>query len=371
MNQIINELKKNKIHFEENVDLSKLSTLRVKQTARLFVKTSTVKELKDFLGITKDKNIRIIVIGDASNILFTEDFEGIILKPSLTGIHRTEENEESVTLKVGAGEDWHGFVEHCVDNELGGVENLALIPGTVGAAPVQNIAAYGHNLTDTFIALEAIEIKTGKVKTFEKEDMGFEYRSSVFKRELKNKWIIMNVTFKLSKEFKLEANYHERKGRYGSLEDALKEVATKPYTIRDAFNAVVYIRSRKLPDPEKVGTCGSFFKNPVVTKDQFAKLSERVSELQSYPADNLDYKIKNWNEVKDDYVKIPAARLIDELGWKGKWEGNVGVYKNHALCIVTKDNATGSEVIKFMKALQQDVKKNFGISLEPEVLFYP
>lgn len=349
---------------EENKSLKDLNTFGVDVTARYFAEVTTTSELQTVLAQFPTE--RKFILGDGSNTLFAKDFPGLVIRPYLQGISKVAEDDKTVTLKVAAGEDWHEFVTYCVNNGWAGVENLALIPGTMGAAPVQNIAAYGQNLTDTFVKLEFVD-NDGEIHTYEQAECKFGYRSSIFKQEPEVLRVITNVYLQLNKAAELETSYHERAGRYGSLQEVLAKTATEPYDIKDIYNAVIDIRSRKLPDPAITGTVGSTFKNPMVTKTKFLELSQQVPELQHYPVDNLRYQEKAWDEVEEEMVKIPAARLLDFLGWKGFSKGHVGVYDKHALCVVTDKQASGEAVLDLIRQMQADVKAHFDILLETEV----
>ena len=259
-----------------------------------------------------------------------------------------EEISDSVKVEIGAGENWHEFVTWAVKNNFGGIENLALIPGTVGAAPIQNIGAYGVELEQVFDSLELFDMRDGTFKTFEKRDCRFGYRDSVFKQELKGKVIVTSVTLNLTQ------SNHIIEDSYSSLQSYLKGKDIEKPIIRDIYDAVIDIRTSKLPDPKLIGNAGSFFKNPVIDNNQFERLQSRYNEMPFY-------------KLNDDEVKIPAAWLIEKTGWKGKRIGDVGTYKNQALVIVNHGNATGSEIFSFSKKIQQSVLRKFGIELVPEV----
>ncbi len=356
------------IVFRENELLSKHSTMRVGGTADLFVEINSEEELKNFLNVHKDHNdIKLLVIGEGSNTLFTSDYKGIVLKLMHKGIEKIDEEEEYLTLKVQAGHNWNEFVKYCVENNLAGNENLAFIPGTVGAAPVQNIAAYGQVQEDTFLSLEAFNIKTGEKEVFDGPECEFAYRSSIFKTLKKDEYIITSVNYKLRKaeEYIPETSYHSR---YESLSSILEEVAEKPYTLKDVFNAVVEIRKRKLPQVEEVGTLGSFFVNPFVTKDKLLDLQKKFPNIQFYPVDKMQYPALEDPKLKDqEIVKIPAGWLLEELGWRGKTEGNVGTSPKHALCVVVNGPAKGIDVLNFMNAMKSSVFDATGVELSSEV----
>jgi UDP-N-acetylmuramate dehydrogenase len=371
MTELFKTLRERGINIKENVDLADYTTMHASANASLLADVKSVNDLIIIFETLKDfQDIKWMVLGTGSNTFFANDFKGLILKMMILGKEIVKDNSKELEIKIGAGEDWHEFVTFCVDNNYQGIENLALIPGTVGAAPVQNVAAYGQNLEDVFISLEALNIETNHIEILDKEKCNFGYRSSAFKAELKGKYAITSVTLKLKKDdYEFETNYHERKGRYGSLQDSLIEIGAKePYSIKDIYLAVINIRNKKLPRIEDWGTVGSFFVNPMITKEKFIELTKKIPELQSYPVEDLSYRIKDWNNIKDDYVKIPAGRLLDdELGWRGKWIGNVGTFDKHALCVITNKNATGKEIIEFTDKMKKSVRDAYGIELESEV----
>ena len=370
MNKIINDLLSSKIEITLDKDLRQLSTMRIGSKGRIFTTVKSQVELQNLVNIIKKhNNLNVITIGYGANTVFINDFEGLIIKNEIEGINIVKEDSESVILKVESGENWHKLVTWAVDKNYSGIENLALIPSTVGAAAIQNIAAYGQNIEDVIEELSAINIRTGLLKVFKKDECQFEYRESIFKNKLKGEYIVTDVTFKLSKILNtLETNYHERAGRYASLEDTLKKIAKEPYNIKDVYNAVIHIRNQKLPNIKEIGTCGSFFKNIVVSKEKYKELSSEISDLQSYPVDKLKYNQKDWDNFDSDKVKIPTGRLLDELGWNGKWIGNVGIFKNHALCIVSNGNATPQELVDFINAVKKSIKDRFGLELDNEVV---
>lgn len=365
---LIESLKKSDLKVKENEILSKHSTMRVGDSADILVEIHSEDDLKEFLNIYKDfQHTKLLVIGEGSNTLFSNGFNGVVIKIMNKGFDKIDETEESVTFKVQAGQNWHEFVEYTVNNNLAGVENLAFIPGTIGAAPVQNIAAYGQVQEDTFVSLEAFEISTGEKKIFDIKDCKFAYRSSIFKEEYKDKYIISSVSYKLRKaeEYIPETSYHSR---YESLGSILEEVAEKPYTLKDVFNAVIEIRKRKLPQVSEFGTLGSFFVNPFVTIEKLRELQQKFPEIQYYPVDKMQYPDLADPKLKDaELVKIPVGWLLEELGWKGKMIGNVGTYEKHALCVITNGPATGQQVIDYMEAMKKSVYDSTGINITSEV----
>jgi len=350
-----------------NYSLKKYNTFCIDVKAKYFAKVKNIQQCIDILK--KYKNEKILILGGGSNTLFLKDWDGLVLKIELKGKEIINEDQQYIYIKVSSGENWDKFVKYVVKKNWAGVENLIFIPGTVGGAVVQNIGAYGQSITDTLYKIEALEIQTLELKEFNPKECDYKYRSSRFKKEWRNKYIITSAIFKLRKNNKeFELSYHERSGRYGSLKEELESFSKEPYSIQDVMKAVVKQRKKRLPTVKKYGTCGSFFENPLVTFKKYKELSKLLPDLQCYPSEDLKYDLTDTGEFKnDDLVKIPAGRLLDELGWKGKWENNVGVFEKHALCVVTNKKATGEEVERFIRKMQNDVKKNYDIELIPEV----
>ncbi len=314
--------------------------------ARYFCSVQSVKELQNLLADPRFQDTPKFMIGGGSNVLFINDFEGLVIHIDIKGITVDQEDDEGVILNVGAGENWHELVLHCVNKGWGGIENLSLIPGSVGAAPIQNIGAYGVELEEVFESLEAVELKTGQLKSFNKEECRFGYRDSIFKNELKGLFVITGVKLKLQKSPDVNTSYR-------ALSEKLEEKGIKNASIKDISEAVIEIRQSKLPDPAEIGNTGSFFKNPVISKEQFEELQSTYPDIPSYPA--------------GEKVKIPAAWLIDQCGWKGKRFSDAGVHKMQALVIVNYGNATGEEIWDLAQKIQASVKEQFGVSLTPEV----
>lgn len=331
----------------QNISLKPYNTFGIDASASHFAIFKHVEELHAIFSQESLKSMPLLILGGGSNILFTQNFHGLVLKNELHGINIINETEESVFVQSAAGEVWHDFVLFAIQNNLGGIENLSLIPGSVGAAPMQNIGAYGVEIKDVFHQLDAFEIATGKIRTFSLQECAFGYRESVFKRALKNQFIITSVTFKLNKSPKLNTTY-------GAINDELQKMGVSDPTIRDVSNAVIAIRQSKLPNPAELGNAGSFFKNPVVPKMLFDELKKNHPTIPSYPAD-------------EHHVKLAAGWLIEQAGWKGKTQGNCGVHKNQALVLVNYGSASGSEIYALSEAVLQSVKKQFGVTLEREV----
>lgn len=330
---------------QENVNITPFTTFGVEVYTKEFARFNSVEELQGIL--TKVIGKKLFILGGGSNVLFTKDFDGLVLRNEIKGITKIKEDEEFVYLKVGAGVVWHDFVLHTIENNWGGVENLSLIPGSVGASPMQNIGAYGVEIKDVFESLEAVEIATGKTHTFSHKDCQFGYRESVFKRSLKDKFIITSVTYRLSKNPKLNTSY-------GAIESELENRGITEPTIKDISDVVIAIRQSKLPDPREIGNGGSFFKNPIITKSHFEELKARYEQIPSYPVDEY-------------HIKVPAGWLIDQAGWKGKRIGDYGVHKRQALVLVNYGSAKGQDIFNLSEEIITDIQNKYGITLEREV----
>lgn len=330
---------------QENVSLLPYNTFGIPAKAGFFAEALTVNHLREALRL----NIRpVFVLGGGSNVLFTRDPEGLVLKNSIRGIEVVRRFKNRIWVKIGGGEVWHDFVVWAVQNDYGGVENLSLIPGSTGAAPVQNIGAYGVELKDVFVGLQAVELATGKLCYFSRAECRFGYRDSFFKKEGKGKYCITAVTLSLT------ARNHRINISYGDIRKTLEANGIGQPTIADVSRAVIHIRSSKLPDPAKIGNCGSFFKNPETER----AVLERI-RLTSPQVPHFD--------LPDGRVKIPAGWLIEQCGWKGKRVGNTGCYEKQALVLVNHGGATGEEVKNLAYAIIDSVEKTFGLRLEPEV----
>lgn len=337
------------INIQENYPLKSLNTFGLDVKARYFVAVHSVEELRPVLADSVYGRLPRLVLGGGSNLLFTKDFEGIVIKMSIKGIEKVKEDNEHVWLKVGAGENWHQFVLYCIEHAYAGLENLSLIPGTVGAAPMQNIGAYGVEIKDVFEALEAVKIEDGTIRTFTNQECQFGYRHSIFKQEVKDQYIIVSATFRLNKKPIFNTSY-------GAIQETLNKFGVTTLSIKAISNAVIHIRQSKLPDPAKIGNAGSFFKNPSIEPSLYAQLKGTYPTIPGY-------------EQPDGLVKVPAGWLIEQCGWKGKTAGNAGVHANQALVLVNRGNAKGEEIRKLAEAVQASVQEKFGITLSPEVNF--
>jgi UDP-N-acetylmuramate dehydrogenase len=330
----------------ENFDLRRFNTFHVSAKARYFVVIDDLEQLRAALDWAKARAVPYMLIGQGSNILFKQDYPGLIIELNIKGIRVTNENAEYADVEAMCGEIWHDFVMYCLQHGYYGLENLSLIPGTVGAAPVQNIGAYGVEAKDSLLTLQGMEIQSGAMVSFTNADCEFGYRDSVFKRRLKEQYIICSVTFRLRKQARLTLDYP-------ALRTALKEVPAASLTPQLVSATVCRIRSSKLPDHLTLGNAGSFFWNPHVSQAQFASLRARFPDIVGYP-----------DGAK---VKVPAAWLIEKAGWKGYREGDVGVHRDHALVLVNHGAATGAQLVALSEKIQASVLDLFGIQLWPEV----
>ncbi len=329
----------------ENKNLKKYNTFNINVKARFFVSAGTLPELKEIILSQKYNKLPVFIIGGGSNLLFTSDFNGLVIEVSIKNIQKYKETQTEIYLKVGAGENWDDFIDFCVKNNYYGAENMSYIPGRVGASPVQNVGAYGVEAKDIIHKVETIEIATGNVKIFSNKECKFAYRDSIFKNEFKNKYIVINVYFRLSKipDFKLE---------YGNLKNYLKKFSE--INLENIRNSIIEIRKSKLPLPEDFPSAGSFFKNPIIRLGIFIKLKEKYPNLVSY-------------FVSEENIKLAAGQLIDMCGWKGKRIKNVGTYQKQALVIVNYSEATGKEILEFAGKIQKAVEQKFGINLDMEL----
>jgi len=331
----------------ENYSLKERNTFGVDAKARYFVEIYSDNDLKEFLLLDEFKSSSKLILGGGSNILFTKDFPGTVIKISIPGIKISKEDEHNVILEAGAGEVWHELVLYCLDKNFGGIENLSLIPGTVGAAPIQNIGAYGQELKDVLESASGLFIEDGSRQTFNNNECRFSYRDSIFKNELKGKFIITTVVLRLCKKPVLNL-------QYGAVKNELEKLNLKEISIKNVSDVICMIRKSKLPDPEEIGNAGSFFKNPEIPELQFENLKK------DYP-DMIGYKLGNGN------VKAAAGWLIEKCGWKGKRIGNTGAHAKQSLVLVNYGNATGKEILDLAIKIKESVNKKFNIELKEEV----
>jgi UDP-N-acetylmuramate dehydrogenase len=332
----------------ENVSLLPYNTFGIDVHAKYFAIIRSLEEAEALFASRQFRENKHLILGGGSNLLFTTDFDGLVVKNELKGITTVGENEESIVLRAGSGENWHELVLYCVNRNYGGIENLSLIPGTVGAAPMQNIGAYGVEIKEVIHNVETIELSTGRREIFSNEQCKFGYRESVFKQELKDKYFISSITLSLTK------TNHRFSINYGAIREVLKQNGEKRLSVKNISDAVIAIRKSKLPDPNVIGNAGSFFKNPTVNTSTFEALQKNFSDLPSFPGEN-------------GLTKIPAAWLIEKSGWKGKTLDNIGVHKHQALVIVNYGGGDGKKIWQLAMNIQSSVKEKFNITLQPEV----
>ncbi|TXF75177.1 UDP-N-acetylmuramate dehydrogenase [Chryseobacterium sp.] len=333
---------------QENFPLKNYNTFGVNVSAKYFAEVSSVEELVEILKNDNTSTLPLLFLGGGSNILFTKDFDGLVIQLHLKGISEEILDENHVLVKAKAGENWHKFVQFCLTKNYGGLENLSLIPGNVGTSPMQNIGAYGTEIKDTFVSCKVLNLENLEVEVFDKEKCRFGYRDSIFKQEGKGKYVILEVAFKLT------SKNHTVRTDYGAIKSELEKLSIANPTIQEVSKAVINIRQSKLPDPKVIGNAGSFFKNPTIPLEQFLKVQKKFPEMPNYPNGN--------------WVKVPAGWLIEQCGWKGKQIGNVASHELQALVIVNKTgNASGKEIYEFSTMIIDSVKDKFGIELEREV----
>lgn len=331
---------------QSNISLQPYNTFGIDVSATAFARFSSVSELEGVLYENNGK-LPLFILGGGSNVLFTKLVDALVLKNELKGFDHLNETEDTIDIRVGAGEEWHAFVRYCVEKGWGGVENLSLIPGSVGASPMQNIGAYGAEIKDCFVELTAFHIEKRELHTFSAEDCAFGYRESVFKRALKGQYIIVSVTYRLQKHPQFNTGY-------GAIQTELDAMNVAELSVSAISQAVMNIRNSKLPNPKELGNAGSFFKNPVVDAAVADTLKERFPEMPNYPQ-------------PDGSVKLAAGWLIEQAGWKGKRIGNCGVHARQALVLVNYGGASGSEIYALSQAVLDDVQHQFGVLLEREV----
>ncbi len=336
---------------KENFSLKKYNTFGIDATARYFSTFGNPDELNDLLQLKQPSTINhelsTLILGGGSNILFTENFNGLVLKNEIQGIEKIREDDNYVYVKAGAGVNWHQLVLHCINNNWAGMENLSLIPGNTGASPMQNIGAYGVEIKDVFYELEAFHLKEKKIVTFNLNDCEFGYRESVFKRRFKNEFVIINVTYRLNKKPVFNTSY-------GAIEQELEVMGVTELSIQAISQAVINIRRSKLPDPAEIGNAGSFFKNPEIEKDKFGLLKIEFPTI-------VGYQLPNGN------VKLAAGWLIEQGGWKGYRKGDAGCHAKQALVLVNYGNAKGEDILNLSEEIISGVKNKFDVLLEREV----
>lgn len=334
------------MQIQKNISLKPYNTFGLDAKAKHFVSVTSIEDLQSVLSLKDYPNI--FILGGGSNMLLTKDIEDLVIHINIKGIEITYENDNFVQVKANAGENWHEFVLWCLKHDFGGIENLSLIPGNVGSAPIQNIGAYGIELKDVFVSCEALDIKTKNIKTFTKQDCKFGYRESIFKQNVKGEYIITSVTVQLTK------NRHKLHTEYGAIASELEVMQITKPSIQDISKAVIAIRESKLPNPKEIGNSGSFFKNPVILKSHYEQLKTNFPEMPNYP-------------VSEDTVKVPAGWLIETSGFKGKTLGNYGVHKKQALVLVNYGDAKGEDILKLAHLIQKTIHKIFDINIETEV----
>jgi UDP-N-acetylmuramate dehydrogenase len=332
---------------QENISLRPYNTFGIDVRARYFASFESVVELEEVLNSKLKTQNSELILGGGSNILLVKDFDGVVLKNEMKGIEVVDEDEDYVYLKAGAGENWHQFVLYCVQHDYAGVENLSLIPGNVGASPMQNIGAYGVEIKDVFYELEAFHKADKIVKTFALKECDFGYRESVFKNKYKDQFVITSVTYRLNKKPSFNTSY-------GAIHQELEKMEVKELSIQAISQAVINIRTSKLPDPKQVGNAGSFFKNPIVPNDQFHQLNTAYPDMVAFPSGA-------------DHMKLAAGWLIEKCGWKGYRKGDAGCYPKQALVLVNYGTASGREIYDLSEEIIQSVQRTFGVNLEREV----
>ena len=332
------------MNYQHNFSLKNYNTFGIEASAQSFIEVTNEQELAKVLK----ENQNIFVLGGGSNMLLTQNINQLVVHVNLKGIEIVQEDADFVWVKGNAGENWHEFVQWCITKDFGGIENLSLIPGNVGTTPIQNIGAYGVEIKDTMFSCEAMEIATQKMRTFTNAECKFAYRESIFKNELKGQFIITSVIYKLTKK------NHNLNTSYGAIDAELVKMNVEKPTIKTISEAVIAIRSSKLPNPKELGNSGSFFKNPIISKTQYDKAVEQFPEMPHY-------------KVSDNEVKVPAGWLIEQAGFKGKRFGDAGIHKNQALVLVNYGEATGKEIHDLSKLIQKTVLEQFGVVIEAEV----
>lgn len=339
------------IQLQENISLKPFNSFGIHALAKKFCRIASLNEMQELLAWNKTNNHPLLILGGGSNLLFTKNFDGLVLQNALKGIELIKEDHEYFYVKAMAGENWHEMVTYCVNVQYQGIENMSLIPGNVGASPMQNIGAYGVEIKDVFESLEAIQISDGTIVTFDKKSCEFGYRESVFKHQLRNQFIILSVVLKLRKRPVYNTSY-------GNIEQELITMNVQELNMQSIAEAVIRIRQRKLPDPTKIGNAGSFFKNPMIPTSLYKELKTTYQDIPGFSVST------------HDYTKVPAAWLIEQTGWKGFRAGDAGCYPLQPLVLVNYGNATGSEIFNLSTQIIEKVQARFGIKLEREVNIY-
>lgn len=334
------------MEISKDFSLKAYNTFGIEAKAKEFIAVHSIEELAQVLKDNAGK--KLFILGGGSNMLLTQDIDALVIHVHLKGKEVVKQEESHVHIKGMAGENWHQFVLYCIDNNYGGLENMSLIPGNVGTTPIQNIGAYGTEIKDTFVSCEGMNIETQEIRTFTKEECEFGYRESIFKNRLKNQYIIVSVTFRLTTQ------NHKINTSYGDIAAELTKNNITIPTIKDVSNAVTAIRQSKLPDPKELGNSGSFFKNPIISIEEFEKAYLQHPQMPHYT-------------LNDTQVKVPAGWLIEQAGFKGSRFGDAGVHAKQALVLVNYGNATGQEILELSKNIQKTVKEKFGIAIEAEV----
>jgi len=334
------------MNIQKNVSLKELNTFGIDKKATFYAEAHNSQEVIEAITQAEQLGVGIFILGGGSNILLTKDIDALVLKMNIKGIDTVAEDEQYVYLKVGAGEVWHDFVQYCIAHGYGGVENLSLIPGTVGASPMQNIGAYGVEIKDVFESLEAVHMQTKFLKTFSHAACRFGYRESIFKNEAKGKYIITHVTFRLSKQPTFNTEY-------GAIKATLDEMGIKKLDIQSISKAVIAIRQSKLPDPAVIGNAASFFKNPTISPIHYEALKQEHPSIPGFKTEKG--------------IKVPAAWLLEQAGWKGKTFGNIGVHKDQPLVLVNYGGGEGEAIKQLSQDIQRDILRRYNIQLQPEV----
>lgn len=335
------------MQIRENISLRPYNTFGITAYARYFALFQSQEELEAIVASPQYRQHSRFILGGGSNILLTKNVDGLVMKNEMGGIEVVNDDADHIFVKAGGGVNWHQLVMFCVENGYAGAENLSLIPGNVGASPMQNIGAYGVEIKDIFHQLEAFHLEEKTMETFSLQDCAFGYRESVFKRKYKGQFVITSVTYRLNKKPVFHTSY-------GAIQQELEKMGVKELSIKAISDAVIRIRSSKLPDPKQVGNAGSFFKNPAVEKGHFASIQQTIPDVPAFPLD-------------EDHVKVPAGWLIEQCGWKGFRRGDAGCYPKQALVLVNYGNASGEEIYALSEEVLQSVKTRFGIALEREV----